>query len=738
MTTQATIVITGLGLVSCLGVTPEETFDAILAGRCGIGPMSALEQMPVPNKGGGQAPELPTADSEESGREVRYLRHTIRHAIDGAGRHSYVATRVAAVLGTTLHGMRAGGDWLRTSDAGHLRRLPAGAVLDAALRDLGVEGTRLSTCSACSSGLGAIALGVTLLRSGGADMVIAGGYDTVSEYVYAGFDSLRLVAAGNPRPFSAARDGMKTSEGYAVVVLEREAESRARNARIRGYVAGCGESADAHHLTQPHPQGAGAQAAIERAVRFAGIDLTQIGLISAHATATPDNDAAEHAALRGAFGSGLSTVPIVAFKGSIGHTLGGAGAVELVLSMLARERGLIPPTLNAEPVDPGFADLRLNHGLPVKAPIASTLNLSLGFGGANACTIITTRRPVVESPEREEPVITGIGVVLSGVVGIDRFVDVLRLARDGGVAPHGPVSEASIAPLLLARRVRRMSDYVKCTLAATRLACDHAGITETGKFAESASVLLGTMHGSSRLCDTYYSQIVREGIGSANPVLFAEGVPNAAAAHLSLAYGVRGSCQTLIGSRTSGLDALRLAAMRIREGVYTRAFVGAGEEHCDTVNRAVAACTEGSDGRFSAGAVMFVLEGRGGAEARGARIFGSITDSWSVAGGIRGVIRAVESARAGTGADGTIVATSLGSGRANGLIRRGLDEPGCARNWHTSDFLPECHSIGGLAAVAGILLHPDRDDSVPALCTPAVVVATGHEGGGTGVVVRRR
>lgn len=736
MTTQATIVITGLGLVSSLGVTPEETFDAILAGRCGIGPMSALEQNPVPDKGGGQAKELASSSGEDLPREVRYLRHTVRHALGEAGPHPYPPGRVAAVLGTTLHGMRAGGAWLRTGDASHLRRFPAGAVLDESLRDIGVDGSRLSTCSACSSGLGAIAIGLTLLRSGGVDMVIAGGYDTVSEYVYAGFDSLRLVAAGNPRPFGAARDGMKTSEGYAVVVLEREADASARIARVRGYVAGFGESADAHHLTQPHPQGTGARTAIDRAARCANIALEEIGLISAHATATPDNDAAEYAALKHAFGPSLASVPTVAFKGSIGHTLGGAGAVELVLSVLARERGLIPPTLNAQPVDPRFTDLRLNHGSPIEAPIASTLNLSLGFGGANTCVILTSRRPTAESIEREDVVVTGIGVVLSDVVGNDRFLEVLRAARGGVVAAHGPVPEASIASLLQARRVRRMSDYVKSTLAAARLACDDAKITEGGDLIGSTSVVLGTMHGSSGLCDSYYSQIVRDGIAAANPVLFAEGVPNAAAAHLSLAYGITGSCQTIIGSRTSGLDALALAAMRIREGVWTRACVGAGEEYCDRVNRAVAACTEAAGAHFGAGAVVLTLESRRAAEARGIHILGSIGESWSVASGIQSVVRAVESAREAAATSGTVVATSLGLGRAGGLIRRGLEASAFGQNWHTSDVLPECFSIGGLAAVAGVLLNRGRGDSAPASGKEALVVATGHDGGGTGVVVR--
>lgn len=732
MTTQPNIVITGLGLVSCLGITPEDTFDAVLAGRCGIGPMSALEQTPSPNKGGGQAADLPIASGEIRAREVRYLRYTIRQAMLSSGEHGYTPSRLAAVLGTTLHGMRAGGEWLRSGDVRHLYRFPAGVVLDDALRNLRVEGSRISTCSACSSGLGAIALAVTLLRSGDADMVIAGGYDTVSEYVYAGFDSLRLVAEGPPRPFSAVRDGMKPSEGYGVVVLERETDALARRARIRGYVAGIGESADAHHLTQPHPRGEGARVAIDGAIESAGTAPHEIGLISAHATATPDNDAAEYAALEGAFGQKLADVPVVAFKGNIGHTLGGAGAIELVLSVLARERGVIPPTQNALPLDPRLSSLRLYHEAPENAAIGATLNLSLGFGGANACVITTTKRPVANSHERDEAVITGIGVVLPGCVGLDRFIDMVRASREGGVAPDGRIEEDSIAHLLQARRVRRMSDYVKATLAATRLAREQAGIADTSASTQASSVVLGTMHGSAGFCETYYSQLVREGIAAANPVLFAEGVPNAAAAHVSLTFDIRGACQTIIGSRNAGLDALRLASMRIQEGVWTRAFIGAGEEHSNTVNAAERSCTGNSELRFAAGAVTLVVEGRRAATARGARVFGTVADSWSTAGGTHDLARAIEGTRSRAGL--CLVATSLATGPLHGPIRHRIDESAEARSWHTSDFLPECFSVGALAALAGVLLAPGEAGAASG--ASVLVVSTAHNGGATGVVVR--
>lgn len=727
------IVITGLGLACSLGVSPEEAFDSIVTGRNGLGVMAALEQRPTPDKGGGQARDLPGSEAAGTPREVQYLRHVVAQGLRSAGSHSYSPLRVACVLGTTLHGMRAGGRWLRSGDLAELRMFPAGAILRAALDGLGIDGARLSTCSACSSGLSAVFLGATLLRSGEADLVIAGGYDTVSEYVYAGFESLRLVAAGPPRPFGAGRDGMKVAEGYAVVVMERGPDARQRGATCRGYLAGYGESADAHHLTQPHPEGRGARAAIAQALEKAGVSTDAIELISAHATATPGNDASEYAALRGVFGTRLPKIPVVAFKSHLGHTLGGAGAVELVLSVLARERGVIPPTLNAAPVDESFVDLRLNHGPAKSAGVAATLTLSLGFGGANTCVVVASECPASRSGVADEAVITGVGVVLPGAVGNDRFKELLSAGGRGERCAAGPVHEESIAHLLNTRRVRRMSEYVKLTLAATNLARTHAVIDDPVAFAEGACVLLGTMHGSANFCEAYYSQIVREGLSSANPVLFAEGVPNAAAAQLSLMLGVRGGCQTIIGTRTAGLDAFRLAALRIREGAWSRAFVGAGEEHSETVNGATVACDPTIGAEFCSGAVTVIVESRRFAEARGARILATVDSSRSVSGGLPEIIRF-----AGTPAGGPpFIITSLGWGRGDVAIRHGLENSAGMAHWSLAGAVAESFSVGGLAALAAILLAPRAIPGFtghPGALVP--IIGTDFATGATGVRIR--
>lgn len=623
------VVITGAGLVTPLGLTRERSWQAILEMRCGMGPMTAMESSLPPSADGGQAPDLPVDFSPDLPREARYLRFALAEALCHAGvegKYPYPADRCGIILGTTLHGMRSAGRFLRSGDFGLLKDFLAENVLRHAASELNFEGGSLTTCSACSSSLGAIAMGVTLLRSGDLDLVVAGGYDTISEYVYAGFNSLRLVADGPLRPFARDRRGMKLAEGYGIVVLERSEDARRRGVKPLAAVLGFGESSDAHHLTQPHPQGDGAARSIRQALRDAELTPREIDLIAAHATGTPDNDAAEFAAFSKVFGEQLPRVPVVCFKSHLGHTLGGAGAVELILSALALRDQIVPACVNVCAEDVEFPGLNLAACKPRKTTIRATLNTSLGFGGANTCMVLgpppagAPVRAVVRREDRRDVFITGIGVAFPGIIGNEalaqRFCQSTEIANDAG-----NVSEADILPLLNARRVRRMSEYVKISLAATALCLRDASIDDIATFTDSCAAVLGTTHGSATYSEMYYRQIVEEGIAAANPMLFAEGVPNSAAAHLSLMLSLKGPCQTIIGSRTAGLDALRIAAARIAGGEWDRAIVSAAEGYATVVNNAYRHWPLRGSGGFyaSAGAVTLMLESRSSLQSRGAR-----------------------------------------------------------------------------------------------------------------------
>ena len=661
---KPSIVITGTGFVCGLGADAETVWRNVLAGKRGIGPMPEMESPLPAGSDGGQAVDL-LADYEPTlPREARYLRYAIQQALKQAGDISYDPKRRAVMLGTTLHGMRAAGRFLRTGDYDQLRDFLAGDIATRATHGLGLHGQSATTCSACSSGLGAIALAMTLLRTGAADVVIAGGYDPISEYAWAGFNALRLVSGPPLRPFTKGRVGMKVAEAYAVVVLERASDAQQRGAKAIATIAGYGESADAHHLTQPHPQGLGASTAMTRAIAEAHLTPADIGLISAHATGTPDNDSAEFAAMSQAFGDRLPVVPVVAYKGHLGHTLGGAGAGELILSALALRDGLIPPTVLDANEELEFPSLRLNRGTPQSSVFTATLNTSLGFGGANTSVVLTRSQGPMSTPAisieslaqsprgndlrdasaqaTRQVVLTGLGIVLPGAYDLASFRDVLSGSKSFDLT----MDLAHVESILNARRTRRMSDYVKITLAAATLAARNAfgSDASSGSIPTDTAALLGTMHGSSNFAEQYYRQLITEGAGAANPSLFAEGVPNAAAAQLSLMLGLTGPCQTILGTVTAGLDALRLAMLRIASGEWNCCVVSAAEEDSALIAAAYAHCGHRAD--QTAGAIAFILEDADTAAARGATVLATLTHAAAASGmdAIRGAVQSMPQA----------------------------------------------------------------------------------------------
>ena len=726
------IVVTGVAAAASLGVDGESIWAGVLAGKCGMAPMPDVESALPPGSIGGQAPDVPTSYRPDLAREARYLRWTVEHALRDAqltpGR-PYTPARGCAVLGTTLHGIRAGGRFLRTGAIGELGSFLAGATAYSALEGLALEGGAFTTCSACSSSLGAVALGVTLLETGQADLVVAGGYDTISEYSWAGFNALRLIAQGPLRPFCRGRQGMKVAEGYGIVVLERADSASRRGATVRACLAGWGESADAHHLTHPHPQGHGALAAMTRALQDAGIRPEQLGMIAAHATGTPDNDAAEAAALGSLLGEALPRVPVVGFKSFLGHTLGGAGAVELVLSSMALRDGRVPGCPNVGAAEIEYDGLRVSCGPPIERSVGSTLNISLGFGGANTCVVLTEpgrSAPVrpIEAPK--EVWMTGVGVVLPGAVGHAAFVD--RIVH-GGPWAGTAIDDAALAEYLNLRRARRLSQYVKYTLAAGAMAVRDAGLADLPASLAATSAILGTMHGSACFCSDYYAQIVKDGALTANPVLFAEGVPNAGAAHLSTTLGLKGSCQTIIGTRTAGLDALGLASLRIQNGASERMLVVAAEEPCEIVARAYRAIgLQAAEGTFPAssagagfqsigGGIALVLECSESARSRGAQPYARVADVAWAASTRRGPAVGAGSVMSRLGARGRVIGSACGTwlDRAERL--------GARRAGVTATFTPgtdgfgEAFSATPLISIASECSTPRHEHCFVSICT---------------------
>jgi 3-oxoacyl-[acyl-carrier-protein] synthase II len=300
------------------------------------------------------------------------------------------------VLGTTSGGMSVGEAYYRqainTPDS-HRRQAERVSEYQAQRQALdvaeafGFNGSVTIIANACASGGNAIGHAWHVIHTGQSDRVLTGGYDALSQLVFSGFDCLQALSPTQCRPFDAHRDGLALGEGAAVLALESFESAKKRGAEILAEVAGYGASTDAHHLTQPHPQGNAALASMRAACRAANVEPAQITYLNAHGTGTPLNDSAEAAAINTWANGHAKNLFVSSTKASIGHLLGAAGAVEALICVMALREGWMPPTRTTQTIDPACGFQLLTS--PREMQFDYALSNSFGFGGANASLVFS-------------------------------------------------------------------------------------------------------------------------------------------------------------------------------------------------------------------------------------------------------------------------------------------------------------------------------------------------------------
>ncbi|MGE9269562.1 MAG: beta-ketoacyl-[acyl-carrier-protein] synthase family protein, partial [Verrucomicrobiales bacterium] len=395
---RRSVVISGAGIVTSMGCGVAENAVGFRAGRTAFREVDLFDvsqqrvstagQAPLPDR-----PDLPRLTC----RQWRWMDRGTRFALTAAEEALRVAGlrgRMPVIVGTSAGAMPLGEEYYRQAlagkRAGQLRRVEhyqSQRQMTDVMRALGVYGPLRIISNACASGANAIGHAFHLVREGKADRVLAGGYDGLAQLVFAGFDSLQALApSGIPRPFDAHRDGLAIGEGAGFVVVESEASARAREATVQARILGYGAATDVHHLTQPHPEGDAALWTMSAATQMAGLKPEDIDYINSHGTGTPLNDVAEAAAIRRWAGETVANVQVSSTKSAIGHLLGGAGAVESVICLMALEGQWLPANLGVREMDPAVEfDLVCE---PRSATVNVVLTNSFGFGGANATLVM--------------------------------------------------------------------------------------------------------------------------------------------------------------------------------------------------------------------------------------------------------------------------------------------------------------------------------------------------------------
>jgi 3-oxoacyl-[acyl-carrier-protein] synthase II len=397
---SARVVITGAGIATALGMGWKVNADGFRAGRTAFRPVSLFD---VSRQRAKTAAEM---DLPASLPPTRLGNRQIAR-LDRAGKMLLLAAHEAweqsgwepaenipLVLGTTGGGMLFGEEYFRRAlqqpwkHRGQALRavcyqpqVQARLVMDA----LNFSGPIITVSNACASGSNAIGQAYELVRSGQVERAVAGGYDSLCEMVFSGFDSLQALSPTVCRPFDARRDGLALGEGAAILTLETLQNAKRRGATILGELVGYASSIDQHHLTQPHPQGNTTQFVMKSACAAAGVTPEEIGYINAHGTGTLLNDSSEAAAISEWAGRRAATLPVSSTKANIGHLLGAAGAVEAVVCLMVLAEQWLPPEKAFETPDPACKFPIVDK--PQDANVNVALSNSFGFGGVNASLI---------------------------------------------------------------------------------------------------------------------------------------------------------------------------------------------------------------------------------------------------------------------------------------------------------------------------------------------------------------
>ncbi|UJW36053.1 beta-ketoacyl-ACP synthase II [Saccharothrix sp. AJ9571] len=403
------VVITGLGATTPLGGDVASTWDGLLTGRSGVSTLHAewVEKFGLPVKIAARlavepTEVLPRVQARRLDRSEQVAVIAARQAWADAGHNEDTVEpeRLAVVVGTGIGGANTLLDQDDLLETTGLRKvspltvpmlMPNGPAAHVGLELKARAGVH-APVSACASGAEGLAWGWRMLKTGEADVVVAGGAEAcIAAITMAGFAQARTMSTRNDdperasRPWDVNRDGFVLGEGAGIMVLEREEFAKARGAKIYGRLAGIGTSADSYHITGPDPEGTGQARAITAALRSAGLDPKDIDHVNAHATSTPAGDVGETVAVRKAIGEHpVLTAP----KGALGHLLGAAGAVEAIATVLSIRDGVIPPTLNLENQDPGVVQ-EIAAGEPRKMDIGAAISDSFGFGGHNVALAFT-------------------------------------------------------------------------------------------------------------------------------------------------------------------------------------------------------------------------------------------------------------------------------------------------------------------------------------------------------------
>jgi 3-oxoacyl-[acyl-carrier-protein] synthase II len=571
-------VVSGLGAVSALGVGAGALWEAIELGRDGIRPIKRFSTEGFSVTLGAMVPGFDAASRGDRALCVEFATAAAREALEQAraGRSfegAFPAHRIALVMGTSL-GDHPEGLHALTEEVG-----------DA----IGARGPRLTISTACSSSTNAIGLGQDLIEAGIADLVLAGGADTLTPDIFAGFSALGLLSAEKCAPFSAP-PGTTLGEGAGFLALERASSAERRGAPALGALLGYGLSADAYHATAPDPSGAGVARAIRGALEHAGLDPAAIDYVNAHGTGTQANDPAEWRALQIVFGDRARRLPVSSTKSFLGHAQGAAGILETIATLLGMSRGALPPTLHFKGPRPRCPEDPVGQDRPRPAEVRRAVCTNSAFGGANAAVVLGAASRGGSAPAGGAEVVSlrvarpmrGVLVLGAGAVGPHGLeLDDLARALASGERLAGRVPPFRIEDVVPTADPRGLDPSSRYLTAAAARALADAGVTVRGPMRERAGLFAGLRSASPHSVNEYKASVAARGLRHLSAPAFTRLVLNASAGACSKILSLKGPTTTLTTGLGSGLVAVVYAARSLAERRDADLLIAAGLDELD-------------------------------------------------------------------------------------------------------------------------------------------------------------
>jgi len=758
-----TVVVTGIGIVCGLGSGKARVLSEMMANRSGIGKIRSFDTTGLRTDIGAEV-----SDFDPS----RYFPEGSAEGYDRCGQLAIAAATealaesrlplgeaeragIGVVLGTCNGGILSL-EHQKTLDMDALdpkrtRRFPFYVQAESVARFFSMGGPVITMNTACAASGNAIGLAADLIRKGYARAMLAGGADSMSMLVYAGFNSLQAL---NPEPCSpySVDHGLTLGEAGGFLVLESAESARERGATIYAEICGYGLSNDGHHPTAPDPEGRGIAYSVSLGLRQAGVGPEQLGYVNTHGTGTRANDAAELRGLRAALGEHFAQTPVSSSKAYFGHTLGAAAVVEYISTLLPMREDLLPATLHFKAFREGCEDMRLVANEPLSARPTYFLCNNSAFGGHNV-SIVSRNPKAGPAPRPEAPPALRVALLGTGFVGPGGMIRGPLLSRllQSPATGKSDFSLKAFAPHLYERRMNRLTQMA---IGAAHEALGDAGVQlPADADVRDLGLIFGTAHGSLESAEKYIGPIFTGGPTQASSVYFPDMVLNSTAGRLAEKFRLKGYASSLSTGGHEGLVSALYGYEAIRDALQPRCLVGAGDEHSrlmSAVQRAQG--LERSEHTSSEGALFLMLGELEQARLNGAKVlaellgFGLAHGEEEASPDSGALDRAIQAAleTAGIGAEALDVALVSTPGRAGeqAAIEQALRTRWLTQQRHVLSFDSRC----GYATSVNALLHlqfaaelvggvvPPESMGL-SRCTRALVVARTINGGYGAAVV---